>query len=269
VADQCGRRTGVWREVTKGEQQVTRVAIVTGGADGIGLAISQRLARQHYSVAIFDVNGDGAQQAATALNASGLRAMSCTVDVSDRAYVDAAMAAVRSEFGPIEILVNNAAVALQQPFADMTLEQWNRMLAINLTGAFNCVQSAIPDMVAAQWGRVVLISSSSAQRGAPKMAHYAASKGGIIALTKTLALEYAAAGLTVNNIAPSSIETPSVHRKQATGDLPPSEVMGRNIPVGRMGRGEDIAHACAFLISDESSYITGQTLSVNGGSFVG
>ncbi len=248
---------------------MTRVAVVTGAAAGIGQSIAARLARTDHAVAIVDVDAEAAEQAAKQLSAQGARVIACPADVSDRAAVDQALTTVRNQLGPIEVLVNNAAVAWRDPFLEMSLERWNQALAINLTGAFNCVQSALPDMLAAGWGRVVLISSSSAQRGAPGMAHYAASKGGIIALTKTLALEFGAAGVTVNNIAPSTIDTPSVQRKQALGVLPSSEVMGSRLPVGRIGQGEDIAYACSFLVSDEASYITGQTLSVNGGSYVG
>jgi 2-hydroxycyclohexanecarboxyl-CoA dehydrogenase len=182
--------------------------------------------------------------------------------------VDDAMHTVRSELGPVGILVTSAGVAKFEPFADITLESWNRVMAINLTGTFHCVQAALPDMVEAKWGRVVLISSSSAQRGAPRMAHYASSKGGVIALARTLALEYAASGITVNNIAPSSIDTPMVDQWRVSGAIGSSDAMARNIPVGRVGTGDDVAAACAFLCSEEASYITGQTLSVNGGSYV-
>ena len=248
---------------------MTRVAVVTGGASGIGLAICGRLAREGYAVAVLDVNADGAEAVAKDLCADGARAVACGVDVSDRDQVDRAIETARSELGPVGILVTSAAVALQSPFAEITVESWNRMLAINLTGTFNCVQSALPDMLAAGWGRVVLISSSSAQRGAPRMAHYAASKGGVIALAKTLALEYAARGITVNNVAPSAVDTPSVQRKLDAGQLPPRAEMARSIPVGRLGTGDDIAAACAYLCSQEASYVTGQTVSVNGGAFVG
>ena len=142
-------------------------------------------------------------------------------------------------------------------------------LAVNLTGTFNVVQSALPDLVDAGWGRVVLISSSSAQRGAPRMAHYAASKGGQMALTKALAVEFARSGVTVNTVAPSAVDTPSVQRKRDAGTMPSAADMARNIPVGRMGTGDDIAAAVAYLVSDEASYVTGQTVSVNGGSFIG
>jgi len=244
------------------------VAVVTGGGSGMGRSIAQHLARRGDAVAVVDVNGEAAEQVAQELRAGGARAVASRADVSDRADVDRAMDVARRELGPVGILVTSAGVAKFERFADITLESWNRVLAINLTGTFHCVQAALPDMEEARWGRVVLISSSSAQRGAPRMAHYASSKGGVIALAKTLALELAASGITVNNIAPSSIDTPMVHEWQAAGAVGGAEAMARHIPVGRVGTGDDIAAACAFLCSEEASYITGQTVSVNGGTYV-
>ncbi|MEV1025268.1 SDR family NAD(P)-dependent oxidoreductase [Streptomyces sp. NPDC050264] len=243
-----------------------RVAVVTGGGAGIGLAIAQRLSKDGYKVAILDVVEGAAEQAAASLGgeARGYRA-----DVSDREQVDAALTAARRDLGPLAVVVANAAVALRRPFLEMTADEWNRTLAINLTGTFHVVQSALPDLVDAGWGRVVLISSSSAQRGAPKMAHYAASKGGQMALTKALAVEFAASGVTVNTVAPSSIDTPSVEKKRATGAIPSAQDMAKFIPVGRTGTGADIAAAVSYLASDDASYVTGQTVSVNGGSFIG
>jgi 2-hydroxycyclohexanecarboxyl-CoA dehydrogenase len=234
----------------------------------MGLSIAQHLARRGDAVAVVDVNGEAAERVAKDLREDGARALAYQADVSDRSDVDRAMQAARNEFGPVGILVTSAGVAKLERFRDITLESWNRVLAINLTGTFHCVQAVVPDMEEAKWGRVVLISSSSAQRGAPRMAHYASSKGGVIALAKTLALELAASGITVNNIAPSSIDTPMVHEWQAAGAVGGVEAMARNIPVGRVGTGDDIAAACAFLCSEEAGYITGQTLSVNGGSYV-
>ena len=140
------------------------------------------------------------------------------------------------------------------------------MIDVNLTGTFHCCQVAVPDMVAANWGRIVMISSSSAQRGSPSMAHYVASKGAVIALTKSLAREYAPVGITVNNIPPSGIETPMQRQAQAAGNLSSDEQMAQNIPVGHLGTGEDIAAAVGFLCSDEAGFITGQVLGVNGGA---
>ncbi|WP_326818625.1 SDR family oxidoreductase [Streptomyces sp. NBC_01762] len=246
-----------------------RVAVVTGGAAGIGMAIAERLAKDGFRIAILDVVDGAAQRAAEAIAGVGGHARGYRADVSDRQQVDAALTAARADLGPLAAVVANAAVAPQRPFLDMTLEEWNRTLSINLTGTFNVVQSALPDLLAAAWGRVVLIASSSAQRGAPKMAHYAASKGGQMALTKALAVEFAKSGITVNTVAPSSIDTPSVQKKRAAGAIPSAEDMAKYIPVGRMGTGEDIAAAVSYLVSDEASYVTGQTVSVNGGSFIG
>jgi len=246
-----------------------RAALVTGGASGIGLSICEHLARAGHSVAIADYNGDGAEEAAKAIRDSGGQAVAVPVDVSDRSQVDKAVAVARGELGPIGILVTSAAVSRREPFEEMSTESWERIVGVNLTGTFHCVQAVIGDMTEAGWGRVVMISSSSAQRGAPGMTHYAASKGGVIAFGKSLALEFAARGVTVNNIAPSVVETPMVAQQRAVGAVGSSEAMARRVPVGRMGTGDDIAAACMYLVSEEASYVTGQTVSVNGGSFVG
>lgn len=243
-----------------------RVAVVTGGASGIGLSICSHLADRGHRIAVLDLDGDAAQRAAEALRARGAQAMASAVDVSDRKVVDEVLGKVRSELGPVEIMVTSAGISGFVTFTDITLEAWNRMIAVNLTGTFLCLQAAIPDMVAARWGRIVTIASSSAQTGAPRMAHYASSKGGVIALTRALAREYAPVGITVNTIPPCSVETPMSHQFQDTGDLPSNQVMASRIPVGRLGTGDDIAAACAFLCSEEASYITGQVIGVNGGA---
>ncbi|MFF1832139.1 SDR family oxidoreductase [Paenarthrobacter sp. NPDC058040] len=246
-----------------------RVAVVSGGGAGIGFAIASRLAEADFAVVLLDIGEGSAAKAAYAITEAGGTARGYQADVSKRQEVDAALEAARKELGPISAIVANAAVAIQQPFLEMTLEQWNRTLAINLTGTFNVVQSALPDLVDGGWGRIVLISSSSAQRGAPNMAHYAASKGGQMALTKALAMEFGKAGITVNTVAPSSIDTPSVQKKREAGKIPSAEDMAKYIPVGRTGTGDDIAAAVRYLVSDSASYVTGQTISVNGGSFIG
>ncbi|MFT4233796.1 MAG: SDR family NAD(P)-dependent oxidoreductase [Microbacterium sp.] len=245
------------------------VALVTGGSAGIGYSIAERLAADGFRVAIFSSGEGGAERAAAELSADGAVVRGYRADVSDRAQVDAAVAAARDELGPFSVIVANAAVAPQQSFLEMTPEEWERTIAINLTGTFHTVQAALGDLVAAHWGRVVLISSSSAQRGSPRMAHYAASKGGQLALTKALAVEFASSGITVNSVVPSSVISRSVLRKQEAGTIPSEEQMAKYIPVGRMGRGEDIAAAVSYLVSDGASYVTGQTISVNGGSFIG
>lgn len=253
----------------RGSARERRVAVVTGAAGGIGLSIAERLASDGFAVAIIGRTPGTAATAAEGIVAGGGNARGYDADVADRDQVDAALAAIRADLGPISVVVANAAVAPQQSFLDMTLEQWNTVLGINLTGTFNTVQACLPDLVEAGWGRVVLISSSSAQRGAPRMAHYAASKGGQMAMTKALAVEFGKAGVTVNTVAPSSVDTPSVAKKRAAGTIPSADDMAKFIPVGRVGIGEDIAAAVSYLVSDEAGYVTGQTLSVNGGSFIG
>lgn len=245
---------------------MSRVAVVTGGASGMGEATCHELGRRGHRVAVLDVNGDAAQRVAEDLRAEGATAFGVAVDVADKGAVDDAFAKVRSELGPVGILVTSAGIFGHSPFEEISLQAWQRIMDVNLTGTFLCCQAALPDMVAATWGRIVLISSSSAQRGSPYAAHYAASKGALLTLTKSLAREYATRGITVNNIPPSGIETPMQHQGQAAGYLGSNEQIAANIPLGRLGSGADIAAAVAFLCSEEAGYITGQTLGVNGGA---
>ncbi|MUL75820.1 SDR family NAD(P)-dependent oxidoreductase [Mycolicibacterium sp. CBMA 226] len=245
---------------------MTRVAVVTGGASGMGEATCHELGRRGHKVAVLDLNGQAAQRVVDDLRAGGVEAVGIAVDVSDRASVEDAFAKVRSEFGPVHILVTSAGVVDFAAFTDITVDSWQRLIDVNLTGTFHCCQVAVPDMLAAGWGRIVMISSSSAQRGSPGMAHYAASKGALLSLTKSLAREYGPCGITVNNVPPSGIETPMQHQSQAAGNLPPNEQMAASIPVGHLGTGDDIAAAVGFLCSPEAGFITGQTLGVNGGA---
>ena len=244
---------------------MTRVAVVTGGASGMGEATCHELGRRGHKVGVLDINGEAAQRVAEALRAQGVTALGIGVDVTDRPMVEEAFAKVRSELGSVGILVTSAGLFGYAPFTEITAESWARIIDVNLTGTFHCCQVAIPDMVTAGWGRIVMISSSSAQRGSPFAAHYAAAKGAVVTLTKSLAREYASAGITVNNIPPSGIETPMQHQGQAAGYLPSNEQIASNIPVGHLGTGADIAAAVGFLASEEAGFITGQTLGVNGG----
>jgi 2-hydroxycyclohexanecarboxyl-CoA dehydrogenase len=247
---------------------MSRVAVVTGAASGMGLAIGQRLAAHGHRTALLDLDGEAAERAATNLRASGATAFAAAVDVADRGAVDDALGRVRAELGPVDIMVTSAGLDEFTPFTEISAAQWDRMLAVNLTGAFHCLQAAVPDMLAAGWGRIVTISSSSAQGGAPRMAHYVASKGGVIGLTKALAVELGPRGITVNTIPPGAIETPMSRRAQDTGSLPDTEIIAKMIPVRRMGTAEDIAAACAFLCSEEAGYITGQQINLNGGRYL-
>ncbi len=196
-----------------------RTAVITGGASGIGLAISRRLALDGASVAVFDVDYTAAERAVKQLLADGSSAMAFAVDVSDRQQVDRAVREVRDKLGSIQVVVNCAGIeAFVEPFQSITEASWDRIMAVNLKGTFNCTQAVVSDMIAAGWGRIINISSSSAgQSGAARMTHYAASKGGVIAFTKALALELGRAGITVNTIPPGSIDTPMLRRAAAAG----------------------------------------------------
>jgi NAD(P)-dependent dehydrogenase (short-subunit alcohol dehydrogenase family) len=251
-----------------GGADMSRVAVVTGAASGMGLAISERLAQQGNAVALLDRSGDAVEDAAAKLRASGASAVSAAVDVSDRAAVDAAYDRVRAELGPIAIVVTSAGIDEFVKFTDITPEAWDRIVAVNLTGTFHCLQAAIPDMLEAGWGRIVTISSSSAQSGATKMAHYVASKGGVIGLTKALAVEYAPKGITVNTIPPGFIDTAMMRGAEDRGDVPSVDAIIARTPVRRAGTADDIAAASACLCSDEAGYITCQALNVNGGWYL-
>jgi 2-hydroxycyclohexanecarboxyl-CoA dehydrogenase len=245
-----------------------RVAVVTGAASGIGLGVANRLAADGIGVALLDWDGAGVTQATDALTGAGRSAVGYEVDVADRGELERVFADVRDRLGPITILVTSAGIESFDAVADITPEKWDRLLAVNLTGTFTCMQLAVPDMTAEGWGRIVTISSSSAQSGAPHMAHYVASKGGVIGLTKAFAREFAGQGITVNTIPPTIVDTPMARNAAGVGNVPSIDVMGRMVPTGRAGTPDDIAATCAFLCSDDASYITGQLIGVNGGMYI-
>jgi 2-hydroxycyclohexanecarboxyl-CoA dehydrogenase len=246
---------------------VSRVAVVTGGGSGMGTAVCRSLAERGDRVAVLDVDGDGAARVAKELANDGLSSVAVKVDVSDRAAVDAALDEVRSAFGPVEIMITSAGIEGFVEFLDITPEAWERMMAVNLTGTFHCLQAAVPDMIAGGWGRIVTISSSSAQHGTRRMAHYVASKGGVIGLTKALALDLAPHGITVNTIPPGAIDTPMMRRPLDSGAMNLEQVLAR-APLGRLGTPDDIAATCVFLCSEEAGYITGQQINVNGAWYI-
>jgi 2-hydroxycyclohexanecarboxyl-CoA dehydrogenase len=227
-------------------------AVVTGGGSGIGQAIANRLLADGYHVATIDLNPSDADFAYTA-------------DVTDRAAVDAALTGVRAALGPVSILVNAAGLDSFKKFHDVSFERWQRVIDVNLNGVFHCVQAVLPDMIDAGWGRIVNISSSSTHSGAPYMAPYVAAKSAVNGLTKTLALEYGPSGITVNAVPPGFIDTPMLRAAADKGFLGDIDKTIAATPVRRIGRPEDIAAACSFLISEEAGYITGQILGVNGG----
>jgi 2-hydroxycyclohexanecarboxyl-CoA dehydrogenase len=245
-----------------------RVAVVTGAASGIGLGAARHLAAHGHAVALLDADGDGAQAAADDLAGQGHRCVAHRVDVADRAAVERAYDSVREQLGPVTIVVTSAGVEAFDPVSEISPERWDRVIAVNLTGTFTCVQLAVPDMVAAGWGRIVTISSSSAQSGAPNMTHYVASKGGVIGLTKAFARELAGKGITANTIPPTIVDTPMARKGEESGNVPSVDVMARMVPLGRAGTPDDIGAACAFLCSDQAGYITGQLIGVNGGMYI-
>jgi 2-hydroxycyclohexanecarboxyl-CoA dehydrogenase len=230
-----------------------KTAVVTGGASGIGRAVAERLRSDGFQVAVIDLSPTDDEFGHVA-------------DVTDRAQVDTAVATIREQFGPILVLVNAAGVEGFQKFSKMTFSEWSKVIDVNLNGVFHTIQSVLPDMVEAGWGRIVNISSSSTHSGQPFMAHYVAAKSAVNGLTKSLALEYGPSGITVNAVPPGFVDTPmlrSAESRHLLGGTVEDHI--NRTPVRRVGRPEDIAAACAFFISDEASYITGQILGVNGG----
>jgi len=229
-----------------------KTAVVTGGGSGIGRAVADRLRADGYHVASIDLTPSDDQFTQTA-------------DVTDRGQVDGALSAIRAQLGPVTVLVNAAGLDGFKRFTDITFEEWQKVVDVNLNGVFHCIQAVLPDMVDAGWGRIVNISSSSTHSGTAYMSHYVAAKSAVNGLTKSLALEYGPAGITVNAVPPGFIDTPMLRNAEARGRLGDVQATIDATPVRRMGKPEDIAAACAFLISEEAGYITGQILGVNGG----
>ncbi len=240
-----------------------RIAIVTGASRGIGRAIAEALARTGASV-VAAARSTNAADTAAAISASGGRAEAATVDVTDPASVEALVAGVLERHGRIDVLVNNAGIARDQLLLRMKRDDWDAVLATNLTAAFTCTQAVLRPMIRQRSGRIVHISSVVGQMGNPGQANYAASKAGLIGFAKALAHEVGSRGITVNVVAPGFIETDMT--RELGADVR-ARLIGQ-IPLGRIGTPDDVAGAVCFLASDEASYITGQVLGVNGGLYM-
>ncbi|MDQ7849514.1 MAG: 3-oxoacyl-ACP reductase family protein [Armatimonadota bacterium] len=241
-----------------------RVALVTGAGRGIGRATALALARAGAHVAVnYHTSIDGAEAAVREITGLGRRAIAVRADVADSARVTSMVEAVLRQMGRIDILVNSAGTASRIATTDLTEAEWDRVVDVNLKGAFLCVRAVLPTMMAQRWGRIINISSIAGQTGGRLGAHYAAAKAGLLGLTKFLARELGPWGITVNAVAPSGIPTDLLSQ---TG-VDPAALAER--PVGRAGTPEEVAAAVVFLAFDAAAYITGQTISLNGGLWMG
>jgi NAD(P)-dependent dehydrogenase (short-subunit alcohol dehydrogenase family) len=243
-------------------QLADQVAIITGAARGIGRATARCLAEEGSSIVVADINEAGAQEAAAEIESLGRRAMAVQTDVADYDQVQHMVQRAIETFGQIDILVNNAGNAALTPLLDTTPAVWDRTIKIHLYGTFFCTQAVVRHMVTRGRGRIVNISSVSGLVGSAGRAAYGAAKGGLVTLTRVLAVELAPQGIRVNAIAPGAVET-----ELSRGAWTPADREGyfRLTPVERLGQPEDIAHAVRFLCLPQSDYITGQVLAVDGG----
>ena len=242
-----------------------QVALITGASRGIGRAVAVELSRQGYAVCINYIQSrEAAETLAAQLRSEGREAIAVQADVADSGAVNAMVRQVEAELGPVTLLVNNAGISWRGLFQDMDDSEWNRTLAVNLTGARNAARAVLPRMISEKAGCIVNISSMWGLRGASCEVAYACSKAAIVGLTRSLALELAPSRIRVNCVAPGCIETDMV---RVLGDET-REMLVEETPIGRLGTPEDIAHAVAFLASEKASFITGQVLTADGGFIV-
>lgn len=244
----------------------TRTALVTGGGAGIGEATCLRLARDGMAVGVLGRKRENTQAVADAIVAAGGKAIAVVADVADRTATVSAIDDVRGALGPITVLVNNAGVEEFIPFTEIDEAAWDRVMDVNLKGIYHVTQAVLPDMEAAGWGRIVNLTALGSQIGAANMVHYTASKGGVTAMTRSLAVELGPKGITVNAISPGFILTPMAQRA-IDGDLfpVPYEQIVATYPIPRVGEPAEAAAAIAYFISEDAAYTTGQVLGVNGG----
>ncbi|MCB2073375.1 MAG: SDR family oxidoreductase [Novosphingobium sp.] len=245
-----------------------KVALVTGAAAGIGAACAKRLAQDGIAIGVLDLDEERCAETVAAIKSAGGTAVALGADVSNREQVFAAVAKLRDALGPVTIVVNNAGVTDFTPFEEVTDELWDFVYAVNVRGPMIVTQAVLPDMKAAHWGRIVNISSSSAQTGAINMITYSSSKGAIVTMTRSMAQEFGPHGITANNIPPGSVMGTIMSEANRDRFQIPTETLLASLPVRRLGEPSDIANACAWLCLEESSYVTGQTIGVNGGRVV-
>ena len=244
-----------------------KTVIVTGGAGGIGGATCRRFATEGAKVAVFDMNLEAAEQVAADIRAAGGQAAAFKCDITDRAAVDAAVAATEAQLGPVDVLVNNAGWDVFKPFVKTVPAEWSKLIDINLTGALHMLHAVLPGMSERKSGRIVNIASDAARGGSSGEAVYSACKGGLVALSKTLAREHARHNITVNVVCPGPTDT-ALLAGVAEGARDPAkliEAFRSAIPLGRLGQPDDLASAIVFFGSDDASFITGQVISVSGG----
>jgi acetoacetyl-CoA reductase/3-oxoacyl-[acyl-carrier protein] reductase len=243
------------------------VALVTGGSRGIGRAIASTLAIRGHAVALtYATHAQDAREVADEIGRNGGQALAVRLVAEDRSTIARAVHEVREAFGSIAVLVNNAAIAQEKPFLDVTDDDWDRMLAVNLRGPFACAQEVLPDMLKQRWGRIISISSIGGQWGGMNQVHYACAKAGLNNLTRSLAKLYSPQGVMANTVAVGLVSTTMIANELET---PAGKEKVRNIPVGRIATVDEIARVVAFLASDDAGYITGQTINANGGMYFG
>lgn len=244
-----------------------KTVVVTGGGGGIGGATCRRFGREGARVAVFDRDLAAAETVAAGIRADGGMAEAFRCDITDRVSVDAAVAAAESKLGPIDVLVNNAGWDVFRPFTKTEPAQWDKLIAINLTGALHMHHAVLPGMAARQQGRIVNIASDAARVGSSGEAVYAACKGGLVSFSKTIAREHARHGITVNVVCPGPTDTAlfAEYKEGAGNPEKLMEAFTRSIPLGRIGQPDDLPGAVLFFASDDAAWVTGQVLSVSGG----
>ena len=242
-----------------------KTAAITGGAGGIGGAIARCFAGEGAILALLDLNGDGAAELAASLAGPDSGHFGGAIDVGDEASVNAAFATAAEAIGGIDILINTAAIAGAGTVEEMPVEEWDRMIQINLRGTFLCCRAVLPAMRQRKWGRIVNFASEVAHRGNPGLSHYAASKAAVIAFSKCLALEAIPDGICVNTLSPGPTDTTML---SGIDENVIAKLVNDLMPIGRLGKPEEIAAAALFLASDDAAFCVGTTLHANGGAYL-